>query len=85
MIQNDHPGNVRRGGVSSYFYESLPVRSISNPHLNGCLIFEVSANNKNNKKSYVVSLYRSTSETADEFKAFLANLEKFIFDISSGH
>ena len=62
LVQNDHPGNVRRGGVSAYFHESLPVRSISNPYLNEFLIFEVSVNNK---KGYMVSLYRSPSQTSD--------------------
>ena len=82
MVRNDHPGNVTRGGVCAYFRESLPVRCISNPYLNECLIFEISVDNK---KGYVVSFYRSLSQTSDEFEAFLANLEKLIFDVSSGY
>ena len=37
------------------------------------------------KKGHAVSLYRSPSQRTDEFEAFLANLEKLISDISSGH
>ena len=66
----------------AYFRESLPVRSISNPYLNECLIFEVSVYNK---KGYVVPLYRLPSQTSDLFETFLANLEKLISNISSGH
>ena len=54
--------NVSKGGVFAYFRESLPVRCISNPYLNECLIFEVSVYNK---KGYVVPLYRLPSQTSD--------------------
>ena len=37
----------------------------------------------NNKKDYVVSLYRSPSQTPDEFDSFSNNLEKLITDIYS--
>ena len=75
FVQNDYPGNVRRGGVFSYFRESRPVRCRSNLLLNKCLIFDVSVNNK---KGYVVSLHRSASQTSDEFEAFRNNVEKLI-------
>ena len=45
-----------------------------------CLILEISVNNK---KIYVVSLYRSPSQTPDEFDYFINNLEKLIIDIYS--
>ena len=44
-----------------------------------CLILEVSINNK---RGYVVSLYRSPSQTSDEFDSFITNLEKNVVDIS---
>ena len=50
--------------------------------MNEHLIFEVSVDKK---KGHAVSLYRSPSQRTDEFEAFLANLEKLISDISSGH
>ena len=82
MVSNDHPGNVTRGVACAYFRESLPVHCISNQYLNECLIFKVSVNNK---KDYVASLYRSPSQTSDEFEAFVANLGKLISDVSSDH
>ena len=44
------------------------------------LILEISINNR---KDYVVSLYRSLSQTPDEFGSFINNLEKFIANIYS--
>ena len=37
----------------------------------------------NNKKGYIVSLYRSPSQTPDEFDSFINNFEKLIIDIYS--
>ena len=63
-----------------YIRESLPVTCISNTYLQECLIFEISINNK---KGYVVSLYRSPGQTQDEFYSFINNLKKLIIDIYS--
>ena len=78
LYRADHPNNVKRGGA--YIRESLPVRCPSNAYLQECLILEFSINNK---KGYVVSLYRSPSKTPDEFDSFINNFEKLIIDIYS--
>ena len=79
LVRADDPGNVKRGGVCVYFKESLPVRCFPNSYLKECLILEVSINNK---RDYVVSLYRSPSQTSGEFDSFITNLEKIVVDIS---
>ena len=66
--------------VSAYIRESLPARCFSNTYLQECLILEVSINNK---KGYVVLLYRYSSQTPDEFDSFINNSEKLIIDIYS--
>ena len=58
--------------------ESLPVKCLSNSYLKECLILGVSINNK---RGYVVSLYRSPSQTSDELDSFMTNLEKIVVDI----
>ena len=63
----------KRGGICAYIRESLPVRCLSNAYLQECLIMEISFNNR---KRYVVSLYRSPSQAPDEFDSFINNLEK---------
>ena len=80
LYRADHPNNVKRGGVCAYIRESLTVRCFSNAYLQECLILEISINNK---KGYVVSLYRSPSQTPDEFDSFINNFEKLIIDIYS--
>ena len=80
LLRADHPWNVKRGGACVYFKESLPVSCLPNPYLKECLIFEVSINNK---KGYVVSMYRSPSQTSHDFNSFTTNLEKLVINISS--
>ena len=51
--------------------EALPVRCLSNAYLQECLILEIFVNNK---KGYIVSLYRSPSQTPDELTPLLTSL-----------
>ena len=80
LVRTDDPLNIKRGGVCVYFKESLPVSCLPNPYLKECLLFEVSINNK---RGYVVSMYRSPSQTSDDFNSFTTNLEKLVVNISS--
>ena len=80
LYRINRPNNIKRGGVCAYIRESLPVRCLSSIYLQECLILKISVNNK---KSYVVSLNRSSSQTPDEFDPFINNLEKLIIDIYS--
>ena len=80
LVRADHPGSIKRGGVCVYFKESLPVSCLPNPYLKECLTFEVSINNK---RGYVVSMYRSPSQTSDDLNSFTTNLEKLVVNISS--
>ena len=80
LVRADHPGNVKSGGVCIYFKESLSVSCVPKPYLKGCLMFEVSINNK---KGYIVSVYRSPSQTSNDFNSFTTNFEKLVTNISS--
>ena len=66
------------GGVDIYYKEFLAVRPAEVKNLNECVIFEVSIKKK---RGYVVSLYRSPSQTQDEFDIFLVSFEQLIGDI----
>ena len=70
LIRADYPSDSKKGGVSIYYKEFLSVRSVEIKNLNECVIFEVSIKNK---RRYVVSLYRSPSQTQDELDIFLLN------------
>ena len=80
LVRADPPGNIKRGGVCVYFKESLPVSCLPNPYLKEFLIFEMAINKK---RGYVVSMYRSPSQTSDDFNSFTTNLEKLVVNISS--
>ena len=62
---------------SIYFKDYLVVRPVNLLNLNECLVLEISIQNK---KRYVISLYRSPSQSKDEFDHFLLNFEQFISD-----
>ena len=36
-----------------------------------------------NRKGYVITLFRSPSQTSDEFQSFISNLEKLLININS--
>ena len=80
LIQADHPDSIKRGGVSIYYKESLPVRVISLPYFKEALLLEMS---NSNKKVMVSVIYRSPSQTNDEFEAFLSNFQMLLNDINN--
>ena len=67
LIKADNPSDSKNGGVGIYYKEFLAVCPVEVKNLNECVIFEVSIKNK---REYVVSLYRSPSQTEDEFDIF---------------
>ena len=69
-VRADHPENVKIGVCVYFFKESLPMRCLPNSCLNECPILEVSIYNKRD----IFSLYRSCSQTSDEFGSFITNL-----------
>ena len=77
LISADHPHNCERGGGSIYFQEHFAVLPARPLNLNECLVLEI---NIQNKKGFVISLYRSLSQSNDEFDQFLLNFEKLISD-----
>ena len=77
LIRADNPSDSKKGGMGIYYKEVLAVRPVDVKNLNECLIFAVSIENR----GYVVSLYRSPSQTQDECDIFLINFEQLISDI----
>ena len=75
LVKAYHPGNLKRGGMCVHFKETLPVSLKVE-----CIAFEVSINNK---RGYVISIYRSASQMSNDFNLFTTNLEKLVVKISS--
>ena len=79
MVRADHSNNIERG-VFAHIRKSLPVCNFSNSYLIEYLTLEVTINGK---KGYVITLYRSPSQTSDEFDSFISNLEKLLINVTS--
>ena len=72
LIRSDHPSNNKRGDVCIYYKNFLTLRVLSIQYLQECINFEL---NIGGKICNVISLYRSPSQTQDEFEKFIDNLE----------
>ena len=69
MYRVDHNSNSKRGGVCISYKARLPLRVLNISNLNECINFEVSI------ASYFIHLYRSPSQTQDQFQIFRSNPE----------
>ena len=72
IIRADHPNDQKKCGVWIYFKENLILRRLDVSNIAQCLLCEVTIENK---KGYIVVLYRSPSQTANEFHVFQYNFQ----------
>ena len=77
MYCADHPSDGKKGGVCIYYKTMLPLKVLSTNFLQECINFEVSIRNK---KCRFIHLYRTPSQSQDEFHDFLTNLEMNLDD-----
>ena len=67
LTRADYPNNQRRGGVCLYFKGNSCLRQTDISFFPECLLCQI---NINNKKDYIIVLYRSPSQTSFEFNNF---------------
>ena len=79
MYRADHPSNCKRG-VSIFYKATIPLRVLNISNLSQCINFEVSIANKICR---FIHLYRSPSQTQDEFQIFRSNLELNLNSLAS--
>ena len=72
LVRADHPSNAKKGGVCIYFKNSLPLKVLDIQLLQECINFEIKIADKT---CNFISLYRSPSQSKDEFESFADNLE----------
>ena len=72
LVREDHPSNSKRGGAFVYYKSSLPFRVINVKYLQESISFELRIGGNCCRFS---CLYRSPSQTQDEFEIFLKNFE----------
>ena len=75
----DHPSNIKRGGVCVYYKTSLPLKLLDIKYLQECINFEVIIGD--NLCSFVM-LYRSPSQTHDDFETFMRKFELNLDEIN---
>ena len=73
LIRSDHPSNKKRGGICIYYKNILPLRVLSNHYLQECINLELKIGDK---ICIFIFLYRSPSQTEDEFEKLSLNLER---------
>ena len=72
FIRSDHPSNNKRGGICIYYKHFLPLRILNVQYLQECINFEMKIGDK---VCNFISLYRSPSQTLDNFETFSKNFE----------
>ena len=72
MIRSDHPSNRKRGGIAICYKNFLPLKLIGVNYLSESILFQ---HQIGSKICNVISLYRSPSQTADNFDSFHENLK----------
>ena len=72
LIRGGHLSNTKPGEVFIYFKESLPLRLYNVSYLNECICFEIMISNK---LCNFIPLYRSPSQSSDDFENFFYNLD----------
>ena len=72
VVRADHPSDTKKSGVCIYFKNSLPLKVLDIQLLQECINFEIKIADKT---CNFISLYRSPSQSKDEFESFADNLE----------
>ena len=72
LMRSDIKSNSNRGGVSIYYKSALPLRVLDIYYLQESICFELKIGDK---LCNFISLYRSPSQSQDEFEKLSENLE----------
>ena len=81
LLRSDNSSNVKKGGVCLYYKEVLPlVNRIDLSNLNECLVCELKLG-KNH--IFLTALYRSPSQSIEQFSTFKQQLEETIVNINN--
>ena len=76
----DHSSKTKRGGVCIYYLDNLPIMRRNNLfQLHECLVTQLRIAEK---KYFFTCLYRSPSQTSDEFEDFCTELNLFLSQIN---
>ena len=72
LYREDHPLNVKRGGVCIYYKISLPLKIKNIYYMHECVNFEIKIKDK---LCNFITLHRSPNQCQDTFESFINNFE----------
>ena len=72
LVRSNHPANTNHGGVCLYYKTCLPLRVLDIQYSNECINFQLKISGK---LCAFVALYRSPSQSQDNFEKFIDNFE----------
>ena len=72
MIRTDHPYYKKRGGICIYYKNFLPLKLTGVRLLDECIAFDLIISNK---LCRFIAIYRSRSQSQDDFATFSDNFE----------
>ena len=75
LLRANHLSNNKRGGVCIFYRTNLPLRVLNISYLSECISFEISIGNKVRR---FIHLYRSPSQTKDEFQTLKVKSRRII-------
>ena len=78
LILTDHLLNTKRGGVWTYYKESLVVKMTNISFLQECLLREVMIDNI---RRYIALMYKSPRQNSSIFPHFLPGFEQLLINI----
>ena len=79
LVRADHPDDVKRGGVCLYYRENLTLQLVDTPYIEQCILCEIHIQNTT---GYVAVIYRSPSQSSNEFEEFLVNFDKLLNQVN---
>ena len=74
-----HPSNIKRGGVCVYYKTSLPLKLLDIKYIQECINLELIIGDS---LCCFIILYRSPSQTHDNFEKFMKNFELNLDEIN---
>ena len=80
IYRSDHPSNSKTGGACVYFREGLPIKQRPDLELLQELI--VTELTISSKKIFLITLYRSPSQTSEQYENFVDRLQLIINRVS---
>ena len=81
LVRSDDPSNNKRGGVCIYYKSLLPLRILNIQYLQESIYFELKIGDKT---CSFLCLYRSPSQSQDDFETFTENLELNVENLVQG-